>query len=115
MNDFETDGEEVTARGTDGDADVVAAGLLARDHATPGARLRVVDPPERTPATERLYRELPVRVDGTPTALLVGPWCRLRRERTYRIRTVGERRGWERLVTVEVVSSSDRETGRYGV
>ncbi|WP_158056169.1 hypothetical protein [Halorussus halophilus] len=51
-------------------------GLLTREHCRVGATVEVVASRavSHTADETRLYRELPVRVDGEPTKLLVGPW-----------------------------------------
>lgn len=106
MNDF--DNENVVSEHKT-DAEVVASGLLPREQFRPGARLVVVGDPDQECATERLYREIPIRIDGTRTVLLVGSRCELQRRRSYRVRNVGAERGVESLVTVEIVVQGDVE------
>ena len=100
MNDFDYESE--LSEG-ETETDVVASGLLPREQFRPGARLAVADDPEPACATERLYREIAIRIDGTRTALLVGPWCELRADRSYRVRKIGEETAAKTLITVEIV------------
>lgn len=109
MNDFDSE-NEILERETK--TEVVASGLLPRERFRPGARLEVVDDREQECATERMYREIPVRIDGTRTVLLVGSWCELRRSRSYRVRKRGEGNAKGTLVTVEIVRT-DGEKHRY--
>lgn len=117
MNDFDSENE---APERETKVETVASGLLPRERFRPDARLAVVDEPERAREAERLYREIPVRVDGVGTVLLVGPWCDLQRDRSYRIRKrdAGNRkRGGGNavgtLVTVEIVVRYDADGRRY--
>ena len=100
MNDFDYESES-SERETE--TEVVASGLLPREQFRPGARLAVVDDPEPACATERLYREIGVRIDGTRTVLLVGPWCELQSEQSYRVRKLAEEAAAKTLVAVEIV------------
>lgn len=109
MNDFDHE-NEIPERETE--TEVVASGLLPHEQFRPGARLEVADDPKQACETERLYREIPIRIDGTRTALLVGPWCELQSERSYRVRKLGEETARKALVAVEIVEC-DPERSLY--
>ena len=83
MTDFHAG---LDARPTESDTECHDRGLLASDRARRGATFARRPDEESEPT--RLYRAVPVRVDGVSATLLVGPWCELSAARSYRIEVV---------------------------
>ena len=101
MNDLH---EENDVREYESERDRPACGLLPREHYRPDATLAVLNGVEKR-AIDRLYRAVPVRIDGTETTLLAGTWCEFEERTAYRVtKPGGDRiRRERRLVTVELV------------
>lgn len=100
MTDFD---DENDVREYEPRRDCSACGLLPRQHYRPDATLAVRSGVEEC-GIDRLYRAVPVRIDGTETTLLAGAWCEFECETAYRVtKPGGDRvRRERRLVTVEL-------------
>ena len=100
MNDFQRE-SDVPDR--ESGRDCAACGLVPREDYQAGATLMVRDGFEGR-ETDRLYRSVPVRIDGTETTLLAGTWCEFEDETAYRVTRASAdgRRRERRLVTVEL-------------
>lgn len=83
MTDFHAG---LDSRPTESDTERHDRGLLASDRARRGATFARRPGEESGPT--RLYRAVPVRVDGVSAALLVGPWHELSAAQSYRIEAV---------------------------